>query len=123
MEDLLDVHSRVRQLSTQIHVVLVVQALTPVALELMPTFLTTICVVLDYQIASTTALFSALLNWAPLINALSAILIVKPYRQAVWRVVMLRKVVSTIVGDKAAMPGAIGTQPTTFIHNPQLVLP
>lgn len=83
--------SRTRQLSTQLNVVLVVQALTPFALELIPNLLTALFALFGYQISSATAMLSALLNWAPLVNALSIIVIVKPYRRTMLTVTRLGK--------------------------------
>lgn len=87
----LTTNSRVRHLSTQLNVVLVVQALTPFALELAPNLLSVVVAFLGYRIPSATALLSALLNWAPLVNALSVMLIVKPYRRVICRALRLKK--------------------------------
>jgi len=77
--------SRARQFSTQINVVLVVQAVSPLVFELTPNILTAASTMLGVRISTASAMFTALLNWAPLVNALSIMLIVRPYRQAVWR--------------------------------------
>lgn len=81
--------SRVQPLSAQINVVLLWQALTPVVFELGPNLVYAFSNSFGLQSVSTTAMVSALFNWAPLVNALSIIVIVKPYRQAVWRAVRL----------------------------------
>lgn len=76
-----------RSLSVQINVVLVAQALIPLCVELVP-----ICflAVSSLERVSSTVVASSLMtlffNWAPVINALSVILIVKPYREAIFHV-------------------------------------
>jgi len=90
----LPAESSARQLSTQLNVVLAVQALTPVVLELTPNFLYALNTVYGLTSTSSTAMISGLLNWAPLVNALSIIVIVKPDRMTFLRTLRRGKVIS-----------------------------
>lgn len=87
-----------RALSRQINTVLVFQAVTPLILELVPmTILTLGSLFVSsegdtsslYTLSSTLTLF---LNWAPVVNALSAVCVIGSYRRA------LVKAISTLVG-------------------------
>lgn len=78
-----------KSLSRQINLVLVVQAVTPLVLEFVPaTFLTAGAAVAwltdTIDMKSVSSMVTVLLSWAPVINALSVIVIIKPYRRAVF---------------------------------------
>jgi hypothetical protein len=76
--------AKTKAMAVQLNVVLAVQALTPLCLEMVPTGALAMAVaVAKYPtllLSSAVTLFAV---WAPLINALSIILIVRPYRRAV----------------------------------------
>lgn len=83
--------SRSRLASTQINVVLIAQAVIPLVLEVLPNFLTTLSILTNLRTGSAVAMVSSLLNWAPVASALSVIVIVRPYRRAVWSLMGLEK--------------------------------
>lgn len=100
------------------------QALTPLLLELAPTALLAILVLTGHTLVFSPLTF--FINWAPVINSLSAILVVRPYRRTLIRLLRKKKVrkynhivpISTI--DNANMPTTSGLAPRPLTYIPRL---
>jgi len=75
---------RTREMHRQIGSVLLVQALTPLVGSVFPIVFLTVAVVTHQNSVELTRWMTMMFNWTPLINALSTLLIVRPYRRAVF---------------------------------------
>lgn len=98
--------SRVRELLyTQVDTILLLQALTPLIFELLPTCLMAVGAMTQYQPAGMCAWMTLFLTWSPVVSALNVILAVQSYRQEVVRMV-------TRVGRKSKeSTGLVGASP------------
>lgn len=80
--------SRARAVANQLNVVLVFQAVTPLCVEIVPICFLSVASLSGEPTTVSSSTTTLCLNWAPLINAASVILIVRPYRRALvnaWR--------------------------------------
>lgn len=94
--------SRVRQLLyCQIDTILLLQALTPLIFELLPTCLLAVGAMMQYQSASLSVWMTFFLTWSPVVGALNVILAVQSYRQEVTR--MLKQVVGRAGKESTGM--------------------
>lgn len=96
--------AKTRAMATQLNVVLVVQALTPLCLELVPTIFLAGATLAKYPTRVPSSLMTLFLNWAPLVNALSVMIIVKPYRRVLVRYCAKRS--GRTLSVSAAMSGS-----------------
>jgi Serpentine type 7TM GPCR chemoreceptor Str len=69
---------------TQLSVVLVVLAVTPLVVEMVPAIVATTLTVGEQSALYASSLSTMIYPWAPLVNGLAVILVVGPYRREVW---------------------------------------
>jgi hypothetical protein len=82
--------AKARSMAVQINVVLLVQAVTPLCLELAPTSFLACAALAKMPTGTASSSMTLFLNWAPIINAASVIVIVRPYREAVFAAIRKR---------------------------------
>lgn len=76
-----------RSQARQINAILLVQALIPLVFDYIPAYSITAAITVSKSdsLAQTLAFITAWMVWAPVVNAAAILLVVGPYRQAVFR--------------------------------------
>lgn len=79
--------SSTHRLAAQLNTALVTQAIIPLVLENGPVIVIALfaLVNLDISMREWSSAFNPILGWAPVFNALGIVLVVQPYRRAIWR--------------------------------------
>lgn len=73
----------------QINIVLTLQAVVPFLIDFLPAVVLRFLIAIHYQLQVYAPTYSMMfLNWAPLLNGLVAIVVVRPYRKALCRMLL-----------------------------------
>uniref|UniRef100_A0AC34GW33 G protein-coupled receptor n=1 Tax=Panagrolaimus sp. ES5 TaxID=591445 RepID=A0AC34GW33_9BILA len=109
-----------KDINRQMTVTLIMQAILPLFVLLLPIAITAVLLFSRVTIDGIGISISLLLSWIPIVNSLTTITVVKPYRNAMLKIIRLKRSSATInnITSNIAKETSIKSQTAATINNP-----